>query len=112
MRASLILLLTQLGLTEAGNGKVQGGFRWGDWAEWEPCVKVGKSHRRRRVCFGPIMNKKINKRNCEDNLGGSFIEEEECTQEMMNQAGIGEYSILTKFYANIESILSSNLQKR
>ena len=43
------------------------------------------------------MNKKINKRNCEDNLGGSFIEEEECTQEMMNQAGIGEYfNFLTK----------------
>ena len=38
------------------------------------------------------MNKKINKRNCEDNLGGSFIEEEECTQEMMNQAGIGKFN--------------------
>jgi len=91
MRTSnLIFLLSQLGVTEAGNGKVTGGFVWGDWADWEPCVKVGKKHRRRRVCFGPIQNKKINKRNCEndDSLEGDFIEEEVCTAEMLQQAGL------------------------
>lgn len=87
--SSLLILLAQLGVTEAGNGKVQGGFRWGDWSEWEPCVRVGKKTRRRRVCFGPIMNKKINKAHCEDNIGGSFSEQQECTQDMINQAGAG-----------------------
>lgn len=98
MRTSnLLILLAQLGLTEAGNGKVRGGFRWGDWSEWEPCVRVGKKTRRRRVCFGPIMNKKINKAHCEDNIGGSFSEQQECTQDMINQAGAGKY---TNCYSN------------
>lgn len=89
--SNLLILLAQLGVTEAGNGKVQGGFRWGDWSEWEPCVRVGKKTRRRRVCFGPIMNKKINKAHCEEHIGGSFSEQQECTQDMINKAGAGEY---------------------
>ena len=107
MRTSnLIFLLSQLGVTEAGNGKVTGGFNWGDWAPWEPCVKVGKKHRRRRVCFGPIQNKKINKRNCENDstLEGDFIEEEVCTAEMLKQSGLSKYQNKTPMVAKIVAL--------
>ena len=83
----LCLLLGQLGHVTAGKAPTA-GFRWGDWSDWEPCVKVGKNHRRRRVCFGPIVNKKIDKKNCEDNLGGSNIDVVRCTDADMNTGGL------------------------
>jgi hypothetical protein len=81
----LCLLLGQL--SHAGKAPTA-GFRWGEWSDWEPCVRVGKNHRRRRVCFGPIVNKKIDKKNCEDNLGGSNIDVIRCTDADMNSAGL------------------------
>ena len=79
--ANLICLLAHL-LPDAHagvNNKVQGGFFWGEWSDWEPCVKIGKNHRRRRICFGPIINKKVDKKNCENQLGGTNVDVERCT---------------------------------
>ena len=80
-----ICLISQLAL--AGQGPA-GGFRWGEWSDWEPCVKVGKNHRRRRVCFGPMPNKKIDKKNCEYNLGGQNIDVARCTDADMAHTGV------------------------
>ena len=59
----ICLILHQLASPVLAGQSPTAGFRWGDWSEWEPCVKVGKNHRRRRICFGPIVNKKIDKIN-------------------------------------------------
>lgn len=69
------------------------GYRWGDWADWEPCVKVGKKHRRRRICFGPIINKKVDKSKCMEHLGGDNKEERTCTNAMIQQAAQGGLSL-------------------
>ena len=79
----ICLILHQLASPVLGGQSPTAGFRWGDWSEWEPCVKVGKNHRRRRICFGPIVNKKIDKKNCEYNLGGSNIDVARCTEDDM-----------------------------
>lgn len=83
------LILHQLASPVLAGQSPTAGFRWGDWSEWEPCVKVGKNHRRRRICFGPIVNKKIDKKNCEYNLGGSNIDVARCTEDdMVSSDGI------------------------
>ena len=79
----ICLILHQLASPVLAGQSPTAGFRWGDWSEWEPCVKVGKNHRRRRICFGPIVNKKIDKKNCEYNLGGSNIDVARCTDDDM-----------------------------
>ena len=61
---------------------------------------------RRRVCFGPIQNKKINKRNCENDptLEGDFIEEEVCTAEMLQQSGLSKYQNKIPMMAKIVAL--------
>lgn len=74
---------------EAGKGNgPTAGFRWSDWAEWEYCDptpkkngKPAKPQKRRRICLGPIQNKKLAKEQCRRHLDGDNVEERECIEE-------------------------------
>lgn len=84
MRLIVNLLLLYISGVTCGTGPT-GGFRWGNWSDWEDCKKIGKTHKRRRVCMGPITNKKIAKDKCLGSIDGSNIDERTCEQEDMEK---------------------------
>jgi hypothetical protein len=83
IKHSLIAAASILCVADAGgNTGATGGFRWGNWAEWESCRKVGKNQTRRRVCMGPITNRKVAKERCIEHLDEGFnVETRTCEEE-------------------------------
>jgi len=75
-------------IANAGSNGPTGGFRWGNWAEWEECRKVGRNQKRRRVCLGPITNRKVAKERCIESIaapdGVHNVEHHVCNQTNMD----------------------------
>jgi hypothetical protein len=90
---TLLAVVGFIGLVQSGvKGGVHGGFRWGRWSPWEQCKKG--TMKRRRVCHGPVAQKKLSKNNCLHNLEGGNIEEVSCNKtEMKLEDQIGRSQV-------------------
>lgn len=89
IKHSLIAAASIVCLANAGGNGPTGGFRWGNWAEWETCRKVGKNQKRRRVCMGPITNRKVARERCIEHLTGFNVDTRTCQEsDMEEQSGL------------------------
>lgn len=91
-RHSLLAAASIIAIAHAGNGKgtSTNAVRWGEWTTWNRCKQPGKNkkvrtHKRSRVCLGPIPNKKVAKMKCIEKTGEFNIEERTCTEAWMIQ---------------------------
>jgi len=92
LRKTLLACASIVCIVQAGHGPT-GGFRWGEWSEWEACKKPGKQQKRRRVCMGPITMRKVAKERCigDSSLEGTTISTRICTEDEFNkQSGIAK----------------------
>lgn len=94
---------------EAGQGAT-GGFRWGDWSDWEGCKKLNKAEKRRRICLSSIPNRKMAKENCIASLGTSVqnIETRDCTESAVEAYKLAH----SETDGGIERMSSGNQQQK